>query len=189
MIPTKLEILLGSQSPRRKQILEEMNLKFKVVSIDTDENFENIPAIEVAKYLAKKKSLAYKDLINGQLLITADTTVICDNLVLNKPGNEAHAKEMLLQLSNKMHQVITGVAVRTTEKFLSFSDTTEVYVNTLTEKTINFYVEEYKPFDKAGAYGIQEWFGHTQISKIIGSYTNVMGLPSESLFKTLQNWH
>jgi septum formation protein len=182
------DILLGSKSPRRRQILAEMNTDFTVVNIDTDEYFEDIPIKQVAEFLSRKKSNAYLKLDENQILITADTTVLCGDQILNKPENEAQAKEMLLQISGKCHQVITGVTVRSTDKIISFSDTTDVFVNPLTDDVIDYYIQNFKPYDKAGAYGIQEWFGHTQISKIVGSYTNVMGLPSEQLYRILSSW-
>lgn len=181
-------ILLGSKSPRRRQILSEMGIDFSVVKIDTDEDFDNIPSKQVAEFLSLKKSNAFLHLKDDQILITADTTVLCEDCILNKPENKAHAKEMLLQLSGKCHQVISGVTLRTLKETISFSDTTDVFVNTLSDEVIDYYIDNFNPYDKAGAYGIQEWFGHTQISKIIGSYTNVMGLPSEKLYRMLSRW-
>lgn len=185
MLNKGIKIILASKSPRRQQILKEMGFEFDVLNLDVDENFEGVKAESVAAYLSKKKSLAYHQLGKNEILITADTTVFCEGEILNKPANNKEAKEMLEKLSGKSHWVITGVTVRTQENSETFDEKTAVSVGNLTKNDITFYIEKFKPFDKAGAYGIQEWFGHTQITGIDGSFTNVMGLPSQKLFQKL----
>lgn len=185
MLNKGIKIILASKSPRRQQILKEMGFEFDVLNLDVDENFEGVEAQSVAAYLSKKKSLAYHQLEKNEILITADTTVFCEGEILNKPANSKEAMEMLEKLSGKSHWVITGVTVRTQEHSETFDEKTAVSVGKLTKNDITFYIDKFKPFDKAGAYGIQEWFGHTQITGIDGSFTNVMGLPSQKLFQKL----
>ncbi len=178
----KYKILLGSQSPRRKELLKKMDMDFKTVSIKADEFYPDVlPATEVPEYLALKKSLAYKKLKNNELLITADTIVVLDGIILEKPRNKTAAKKMLKALSGQKHEVITGVCLRTKNDILTFAESSEVYFKKLKNKDIKYYVDKYKPFDKAGAYGIQEWIGLTGINKIKGSYYNIMGLPTVKL--------
>jgi septum formation protein len=185
MLNKGIKIILASKSPRRQQILKEMGFEFDVLNLDVDENFEGVEAQSVAAFLSKKKSLAYHQLEKNEILITADTTVFCEGEILNKPANSKEAMEMLEKLSGKSHWVITGVTVRTQEHSETFDEKTAVSVGKLTKNDITFYIDKFKPFDKAGAYGIQEWFGHTQITGIDGSFTNVMGLPSQKLFQKL----
>lgn len=185
MLNRGIKLILASKSPRRQQILKEMGFEFDVLNLDVDENFEGVEAKSVAAYLSLKKSMAYHQLGKNEILITADTTVLCEGAILNKPANRKEAKEMLEKLAGKSHWVITGVTIRTNEQIDTFDVKTEVTVRYLNEKDISFYIDKFKPYDKAGAYGIQEWFGHTQISKIDGSFTNVMGLPSQKLFQKL----
>jgi septum formation protein len=180
-----IRIILASKSPRRQQILKEMGFEFDVINLDVDESFAGVEAEKVAAYLSKKKSLAYGPLGKNEILITADTTVLSEGEILNKPADSQEAFSMLQKLSGKSHWVITGVTIRTYENLETFDENTEVYVRQLPEKDILYYIENFKPYDKAGAYGIQEWFGHTQISRIEGSFTNVMGLPSQKLFQKL----
>jgi len=181
------KILLGSNSPRRKELMQKMDLKFKVVKINADENYPNsLPPSEIPEYLALKKSLAYPKLKKKELLITADTIVVLKGNILGKPKNKTQAKQMLQRLSGRKHRVITGVCFRSATSFLSFSDVSEVYFKKLTNAEIKYYVDTYKPFDKAGAYGIQEWIGVIGIEKIKGSFYNIMGLPTEKLMKYLK---
>ncbi|MBR9917903.1 septum formation protein Maf [bacterium] len=181
-----MEILLGSKSPRRKQLLQAMEYDFSVVNIDCDEDFGSIEAHKVAEYLAIKKSKAYDKLEEDQLLITSDTTVVVGKEVLNKPSNKREAFEMISKLSGRQHKVISGVALRSKDKLISFSEVTEVHFKALSEEEINHYIDLYKPFDKAGAYGIQEWIGIVGITGINGCYYNVMGLPCARLNQTLK---
>jgi len=188
MKQNKLKIILGSQSPRRKELLKKMDVKFKTVHIDADESFpDNYPVSEIPEFLALKKSLTYEKLKKGELLITADTIVSLKGIVLEKPKNKKEAKQMLGNLSNRKHKVLTGVCFRTKDDIFTFSDVSEVYFKKLKNKEINYYVDHYKPCDKAGAYGIQEWIGLIGIKKINGSYYNIMGLPTEKLYFYLNN--
>ena len=184
---TPYKILLGSNSPRRKELLKKMDIPFKAVTIKADESYpEILPPSEVPEYLALKKSLAYQDLKKNELLITADTIVSLKGMILGKPKNKTQAKKMLRMLSGRKHQVITGVCLRSSKDILTFSDISEVHFKDLTAAEIKYYVEKYKPFDKAGAYGIQEWIGLTGIEKIKGSFYNIMGLPTAKLMKYLK---
>jgi len=186
----KQNILLASNSPRRKQLVGEMDLSVSIIQQDVDESFpESLETKKVAEYIALKKSKAYKARIeDGQILLTADTIVVSNNVILGKPKTLAEAKEMIKALGGKDHFVITGVALRDEHKTISFSDFSEVSLSELNDKEIEYYLEKYSPLDKAGAYGIQEWFGHNFVESIRGSYTNIMGLPTEKLYKALKNF-
>lgn len=181
------ELILASKSPRRKQLLADLGLTFRVEVLDVDESFPlEMPAGEVAAYLADKKAQAFLPVLQpNQLVITADTVVVCDEQILNKPNDVVHAQTMLRQLSGKKHQVITGVCLLSEQKTVLFSVCTDVWFKELSEEEINFYIENYRPFDKAGAYGIQEWIGFIGIYRIDGSYFNVMGLPVQKLYEQL----
>ena len=179
-------IILASQSPRRKELLALLDLEFTVEVREVDEMFpENLEVGEVAEYLAKLKASAFTDITDEQLIITADTFVVLDNQILGKPKNKAEATSMLQSLSNRSHQVITGVCIQSSDKTISFSNTTKVYFKELTASEIDYYIENYQPFDKAGSYGIQEWIGAIGITKIEGSYFNVVGLPIQELNERL----
>lgn len=184
---SKYQLILASKSPRRRQLLTELGVDFEVKTMDVDESFpSDMPVDDIAAFLAEKKSLAFvSQLRENQLVITADTIVAQNNLVLNKPENEKHAREMLQTLSGKKHEVITGVCLLTKDRKEIFSAKTSVWFNDLTNTEIDYYIEKYKPFDKAGAYGIQEWIGFIGISRIDGSYFNVMGLPVQQLYSRL----
>lgn len=187
----KYKIILASGSPRRRELLEGLGLPFTVKCIDgIDESYpESLPAEETALFIAKKKSEAYKGLTDsGHLIITADTVVVCNDMVLGKPSNKNEAKKMLNMLSGKTHQVITGVTLATKEKTVSFSVSTDVRFTTLDKKEIEYYVDKYRPLDKAGAYGIQEWIGYVGVEYISGSYYNVMGLPIQRLYQELKKF-
>ncbi len=183
----KYELILASKSPRRKQLLADLGLIFRVETMEVDESFPaELPAGEVAVFLAQKKAQAFLPVLqSGQLVITADTVVVCGDEILNKPVDTAQAQAMLRLLSDKKHQVITGVCLVSSEKTVSFSVRTDVWFKKLSDQEINFYIENYRPFDKAGAYGIQEWIGYIGISRIEGSYFNVMGLPVQKLYEQL----
>ncbi len=187
----KYKIILASGSPRRRELLEGLGLSFTVKCIDgIDESYpESLPAEETALFIAKKKSEAYKGLTDsGHLIITADTVVVCNDMVLGKPSNKNEAQKMLNMLSGKTHQVITGVTLATKEKTVSFSVSTDVRFTTLDKKEIEYYVDKYRPLDKAGAYGIQEWIGYVGVEYISGSYYNVMGLPIQRLYQELKKF-
>ena len=182
------ELVLASGSPRRKMLLEEMELVFRV---DTRPIAEVIPQgkspEEVAVYLSRLKADAFEAgyFDKHTLVITADTVVALENKILGKPSGKEEAVGMLQQLSGRKHRVITGVTLKTAQKEKSFFVSTEVYFKQLLPEEIAFYVDHYKPFDKAGAYGIQEWIGHAGIEKINGSYFNVVGLPTHRLYEEL----
>ncbi len=186
----KYKIILGSGSPRRQQLLKDAGYEFTVRSLDADESFPStLKAEQIALYLSEKKASVYPDkLKTDELLITADTIVWVDDIVLNKPAGEFEAKQMLQLLSGKMHQVFTGVCISGAEKKISFTDETKVWFKNLSEPEIDFYIKNYKPFDKAGSYGAQDWLGLIAIEKIEGSYFNVMGLPVHRVYKELQKF-
>ncbi len=179
-------LILASNSPRRKQLMHEMGFEFVVKTKDTDESFpDDIPLNEVPVYLAEKKANAFKNELKNEIIITADTVVIINDRILNKPSDAKEAYEMLSLLSSKKHDVITGVCLLSENKKVLFSDITEVYFKELSKEEIDFYINKYKPYDKAGSYGAQEWMGMVAVEKIIGSYFNVMGLPVHKVYEEL----
>ena len=187
----KYKILLASGSPRRKELLSGLDIPFDIKLLpDLEESYpDDLPCSEIPEYLALKKAKSYADLIDGEtLVITADTLVILDNKVYGKPQDEDDAKRMLRELSGKTHQVITGVCLFTKEKVKTFSVFSDVRFARLEEADINYYVDKYKPLDKAGAYGIQEWIGYIGVEHISGSYYNIMGLPVQRLSKELRDF-
>lgn len=185
-----MKILLASKSPRRKKLLEGLGISFEIIvkeGIDETipEKFNNENA---ALYLAEKKAKAYTEYIcEKTLLITADTIVCLGEKILTKPKNYDDAFRILSLLSGKNHKVITGVCVKSLNKKTSFSEVTDVYFKKLSPEEIDFYIKNYKPYDKAGAYGIQEWIGYIGIKKIKGSYFNVMGLPIQKIYEILKS--
>lgn len=186
MFPLKYNIILGSASPRRKEILKMLDLPFIVMPLNAPEDFPpHLIAEEIAEYLAEKKATLYEPREN-ELLITADTIVWINNTILNKPANLNEAKQMLKLLSNNVHSVYTGVCIKTPYHTFIFSDESKVYFKELSDKEIDYYLEKYQPYDKAGSYGVQEWIGATAIYKIEGSYFNVMGLPIHLIYQHLK---
>lgn len=186
-----MKYILASNSPRRKELLAGLDLDFEVkVLSDIDESYpEDTPVGEVAEYIARKKAAAYQAMIHDdELVITADTVVVVDQEILGKPVDAADARRMLCLISGREHQVITGVCLTTTEKIHSFSVSTDVAFKLLSENEIDYYIEHYKPFDKAGAYGIQEWIGYIGVTSLHGSYFNVMGLPVQRIYAELQKF-
>lgn len=183
-------IILASQSPRRRQILKDAGVVFESRSKDTEEGFSNdLPKREVPLYLARKKAAAFQaELKPNELLITADTVVILNNEILNKPANREEAIQMLQKLSGQRHEVVTGVCLTTQDKQVGFDDCTSVFFLPLPLEKITYYVDEFKPFDKAGSYGIQEYIGYIGIEKIEGSYFNVMGLPIHKVVAELERF-
>jgi len=187
----KYTIILGSQSPRRQELLHGLDLDFTVKVIDGLE--EHYPATlrreEIPLFLAHQKAEAYLgSLTSTDMLITADTIVWLNGLVYGKPTDKEDAKKMLKALSGNTHEVITGVCVTTTEREETFASISKVTFATLSDDEIDYYIEKYKPMDKAGSYGIQEWIGYIGVERIDGSYYNVMGLPIQTLYKVLKNW-
>lgn len=180
------KIILASKSPRRQELLKLMDIQFRIVLNEVDESYpEHLKPEEIAVYIAEKKAYAFDEIVGQEVVLTADTIVCIDKLVLGKPGNPAQAIEMLGILSGRMHRVITGVCLLYKHKYHTFFDISEVFFRKLTVDEISSYVNKYQPLDKAGAYGIQELIGLTGIEKINGSYTNVVGLPTEMLYREL----
>ena len=178
---------MASNSPRRRELLAGLGVSYQVRIIDgIDESYpHNIPVAEIPVFISQKKAEPYI-LADSELLITADTIVCLDNQVLGKPKDDAEACQMLTMLSGRTHQVITGVTIKTTEWAHSFSCTSDVTFAQLTEQEIDHYVKTYHPLDKAGAYGIQEWIGYIGVTRLEGSYFNVMGLPVQRLYSELK---
>lgn len=192
----KYNIILASGSPRRKQLLEGLGIKFQQrVADNIDESYPaDLPAEEVAQFISHKKAEAYLPELSGQdLLITADTIVVVPDgrgksVILGKPRDAAEAVDMLRQLSGKTHQVITGCCLATLERQRHFSVVTDVTFKPLSDNEIIYYVDNYHPFDKAGAYGIQEWIGYIGVTALHGSYFNVMGFPIQRIYTELQDF-
>ena len=181
-----MKILLASQSPRRKELLEKMGLSFDVVSILCNEDYPTtLPIYEIAEFLSEKKASAYQHLQKDEILITADTIVCLDNQVLGKPKNKDEARSMLKKLSNNTHIVYTGITLKTLQKTITKIDKAEVSFNKINDEEIDFYIENFKPMDKAGSYGIQDWLGLTKIKRILGSYYTIMGLPTHLVYESL----
>lgn len=188
------KIVLASQSPRRKQLLEWAEVEFDIIIQATDESYPlSLSPEEVAIHIARQKAIAvqegeiFKRYENNIPVLAADTIVVCEGQIIGKPEDKADAVRILNLLSGKKHLVITGVVIKNKDKESAFADITEVWFHTLTDAQINFYIDEYKPYDKAGAYGIQEWIGVIGIKKINGDFYNVMGLPVSRVLKVLQS--
>lgn len=181
------KIILGSGSPRRQELLKSLGFDYLLKPINADESFPALlKAQEIPLFLSEKKANAYPDpLLTNELLITADTIVWCDGKVLNKPRNFNEGKEMLMELSGKMHEVFTGVCLKSHTKQITFYDCSKVYFKNLTIDEIEYYLSNYHPYDKAGGYGVQDWIGYIGIEKIEGSFYNVMGFPVKVLFEEL----
>lgn len=187
----KYHIILASKSPRRQELLRGMGVDFEILTKETPEDYPaDLPLDEVPKYLSLQKSQAFddKDLPEDYLLITSDTVVICEGEILGKPKDREDAMRMLQLLSDKTHHVVTGVTVRSAEMTMSFAVRSNVTFAQLDEEEIDYYIEHCKPFDKAGAYGIQEWIGYVGISGLEGSFYNVMGLPTRKLYQCLKSF-
>lgn len=184
----RYRIILASRSPRRQQLLKEMGIDFDVYVTDVPEYFPpGLEGEEIAIHVAGEKAGVLKpSLKNGEIIIAADTIVWCCGRTLEKPTDEEEASEMLRCISGTTHEVITGVCLLTSQKERRFADTTEVTFERLTDEEISYYIKNYRPFDKAGAYGIQEWIGYIGCSRIEGSYFNVMGLPVQRLYAELK---
>ena len=185
----KYDVVLGSNSPRRQELLNDMGVTFRVEAIKgIDESYPaNLPVEEIPVYLSRVKAQGHP-LQPHELLITADTVVVLDDTVLGKPQGEDDARRMLRALSGRAHRVISGVCVTTVERSESFADTSIVRFAELTGEEIDYYIEHYRPLDKAGAYGIQEWIGNIGILGINGDFYNVMGLPTRKLYQVLKTF-
>ena len=184
----KYKVILSSNSPRRKELFAGLGIDFEVRVISgIDESYpSDIPLKDVPQYIAKEKAAAY-DIATDELVVTADTVVIVDNEILGKPVDEDEARKMLRKLSGRSHEVITGVCLTTCERQRSFAVTSEVTFKKLSEEEIEYYVRNYHPLDKAGAYGIQEWIGYIGVTSLYGSYFNVMGMPVQRIYEELRN--
>ena len=185
---TDYQLILASASPRRKELLAGLNIPFEVRLIDgIDETYPSeLPINEVPLYISQKKAAAYKANVSPQtIVLTADTVVVCNEQILGKPIDEADAQRMLQMLSGKTHRVITGVTLLVEGNSKSFSVATDVTFKPLSATEIDYYIRTFKPFDKAGAYGIQEWIGYIGVTAINGSYFNVMGLPVQRIYEEL----
>jgi septum formation protein len=182
-------LLLASNSPRRQQLMRDAGFEFTVKVKDTNEDFPaTMPAEEVPAYLAQKKADAFREELDNQIVLTADTIVVIDGEILNKPKDTTEAFEMLRKLSGRQHQVVTGVCVMTAENTETFIDITQVFFRELTDFEINYYIKTCKPFDKAGAYGVQDFIGMVGIPRMEGSYFTVMGLPVHKVYDALKRF-
>lgn len=183
------KLILASGSPRRQQFLKDIGLDFEIRLIDIEEIYPNdLKGAEITDYLASLKANAFEQLQPTEILVTSDTIVWHNELALGKPKDYEHAFEMLSTLSNSTHTVITSVFIKSAEKEVLFHDSTRVTFATLDKNQITYYLDNFKPFDKAGAYGIQDWIGLVGIAKIEGSYTNVVGLPTEKFYDHLSKF-
>jgi septum formation protein len=185
----KYKIILASNSPRRKELLSGLGVEYTVKTMpDVDESYpDGLSGEEIAKHIARGKAEAYRSLIQAdELVITADTIVWLDGTVMGKPKDEEEAKDMLMRLSGKTHQVITGVCLTTASTQKTFATVTDVTFATLTDEEVDYYVTRYQPMDKAGSYGVQEWIGFVGVENLSGSYFNVMGLPIQRLYTELK---
>jgi septum formation protein len=181
-------VILASGSPRRQQFFEDLDLDFTVQVKDVVEKFpKDLKGAEITDFLADLKSQSFTNLANNDLLITSDTIVWLNNKALGKPKNKQEAFTMLKELSGKKHEVITSISIRSKNFQKIINDTTAVYFKEISDREITYYINNYYPFDKAGAYGIQEWLGYIAIHKMEGSYFNVAGLPVHKLYKELMN--
>lgn len=182
-------IILASGSPRRQQFLRDLNIPFEIKLMPVDEQFPNhLVEAEIPEYLARLKAEEYNDLAQNDIVVTGDTIVWHDDKALNKAKDDKEAFEMISSLQNTWHQVISAFCIKSNDKVLVKSQTTKVFFESLDQEDIWYYIKHYKPFDKAGAYGIQEWIGQIGISKIKGSYFNVMGMPTALFYKTLKDF-
>jgi len=187
----KYKVILASKSPRRQHLIGELGVNFEVrLNSDTDESYPSYLSFnEIPIYLAQKKAEPFiKSLSASEILITSDTIVWCDNTIVGKPIDRNDAVAILHQLSDKKHVVVTGVMLTNGVKSKTFSAHTDVFFRKLTDEEIEYYVDTFKPFDKAGAYGIQEWIGYVGVERIEGSYFNVMGLPVQKLYLELSSF-
>lgn len=189
MLQLNRPLILASNSPRRQQLLRDAGFKFTVKVKDTNEDFsKTMPAEEVPAYLARKKAEAFRQELENEIVITADTIVVIDNEILNKPKDESEANQMLRKLSGRQHQVITGVCIMTQENTETFIDIANVFFRELTDAEINYYIKTCRPFDKAGAYGVQDFIGMVGIPRMEGSYFTVMGLPVHRVYEALSKY-
>lgn len=185
-----MHLILASQSPRRHNLLKALGFTFEVRTRPIDEHFpDDMPPHDVAEFLAVQKAEAVTDWLEADtVILTADTTVICENKVYNKPQDREDALRMLREISGRWHEVVTGVCLKSQTKTVRFSAQAEVFIESLTEKELAYYVDTFKPYDKAGSYATQEWIGLAKISQIKGTHATIMGLPTDRVYKALTNW-
>jgi len=191
MVAKDYKIILASNSPRRRELLVGIDVDFTVRVIpDIDETYPaELPKLDIAEFISRKKAAVYRQQMSpDELIITADTVVVLGSKVMGKPSDKADACQMLRELSGQTHQVVTGVTLSTVERQHSFSVVTDVTFKQLSDEEIAYYVTHYQPFDKAGAYGIQEWIGHIGVTALNGSYFNVMGLPVQRIYEALRQF-
>lgn len=182
----KFNIILASGSPRRQRFLKELDVDFTIQLKQVDEIYPTeLKGKEITNFLAKLKANEFKNLKDNDLVITADTIVWFKGKALGKPKNQTEAVKMLKKMSNNKHQVFSSICLKSAQKQFVFSDKTTVYIKKLSLEEINYYVSNFKPYDKAGSYGIQEWFGHIAVKKIKGSFFNVMGFPVHKFYKEI----
>jgi septum formation protein len=184
-------IILASRSPRRRYLLKQLGLDFTEIHAEVDESFpDGLTPDEIAIYIAEKKADHFQDMLSDpkNIVITADTLVFINEHILGKPGDKAEATKMLETLSGNMHKVVTGICIRSKDKSRTFTSWTDVYFKDLSPEEIEYYIDNYQPYDKAGAYGAQEWIGYIGISRLAGSYFNVMGLPIDRLYEELKHF-
>lgn len=182
-----MKLLLASQSPRRKELLSSLGFDFEVVKIDCEEILpQHIRIEEAAAYLSELKADAFRSLEADEVLLTADTVVAIDDQILGKPKDETDAYNMLQQLSGRIHQVYTGITIKTADRTFTETDVADVTFDTISDEEIQYYIQNYKPFDKAGSYGIQEWLGMAKIRSMTGSFYTIMGLPTHLVYKILK---
>ena len=186
----KRKIILASKSPRRSQLLREAGFDFEIQTREIEETYpDTLQAEKVAEFLAEKKAEGVKDFIkNDEIILTSDTTVVMGNTIFGKPKDAEDAFNILKQLSGKSHKVITGVCLLAAEKKVIFSSVSKVYFDELTDEEIHYYINNFKPFDKAGAYAIQEWIGLCKIKNVEGTYSNIVGLPMREVYRELLNF-
>ena len=187
----RYNIVLASKSPRRQELLKGIGVDFTILTKEVDESYPSrLPLIDVAPFLSLKKAKAFEEteLPDNYMVITADTVVIVENEILGKPKDRDDAVRMMKLLSGKVHKVVTGVTVHTKTKTKTFSVTSKVTFETLDSQEVDYYIDNFRPYDKAGAYGVQEWIGYIGVSNVEGSYYNVMGLPTQKLYKVLKEF-
>lgn len=187
----KYQIILGSKSPRRQQLLNELGITFSIQTYETNEDFsDELKKEEIPIYLSQKKAAVYTKELEDEknLIITSDTIVWINNAALNKPADKKEAIEMLQTLSDNCHQVYTGVTLSNKKKSISFFEETNVYFKKLSLEEINYYIDNFQPYDKAGSYGVQEWMGYVGMKRIEGCFFNVMGLPLSKLYTELEKF-
>lgn len=183
------ELILASGSPRRSELLTEMGCSFIVRPLDIDESFsDDMPVDQVAEFLARKKALAYPSINDNQLILAADSIVVCRDKIYGKPHDFEGAQAMLRELSGQLHYVYTGVCFRSATSIHSFTERADVQFAELTEDEINYYITQYKPYDKAGSYGIQDWLGTCKVSSLKGTFSNVKGLPTAQVYEYLKQF-